>query len=227
VTRLLALVSAPPLEAASVRHVELLLLQPTTVMVVVITSAGGVTKRTFTFSSPVDPGLASWAREYLNESLAGVQLGTRTFRQRFDDPGLGPRERAFLDALRPAFDGLTAQDQRLYVGGAAGLLGEARADELEACQRLLEVLEQRATVLELMGDAIGPRRAFVRVGEELENPALRDAALVGSTYGLANRALGSVSLLGPVRMDYEKALRTVRGAAHELSRFIEQVYDEN
>jgi heat-inducible transcriptional repressor len=227
VTRLLALVSAPPLESASVRHVELLVLQPTVVMVVVITSAGGVTKRTFTFAAPVDPGLAAWAREYLNESLTGVQLGTSAFRRRFDEPGVGPRERMFLDALRPAFDHLAAQDQRLYVGGAAGLLGDARADELEACQRLLEVLEKRATVLQLIGEAVGPRRTFVRVGEELENPALRDAALVGSTYGLANRALGAVSLLGPVRMDYEKALRSVRGAAHELSRFIEEVYEDN
>ena len=45
VTRLLALVSAPPLQTATVRHVEVLLLQPQVVMVVVITSTGGVTKR--------------------------------------------------------------------------------------------------------------------------------------------------------------------------------------
>ena len=45
VTRLLALVSAPPLEATTVVRVEVLLLQPEVVMVVVITSAGGVTKR--------------------------------------------------------------------------------------------------------------------------------------------------------------------------------------
>ena len=56
VTRLLALVSAPPLEAATVRHVEVLLLQPNVVMVVVITSTGGVTKRRYAFAEPVDPG---------------------------------------------------------------------------------------------------------------------------------------------------------------------------
>ena len=49
---------------------------------------------------------------------------------------------------------------------------------------------------------------------------------MGAAYGLANRVLGSVSLLGPVRMDYEKAIRTVRSAAWELSRFVESVYDE-
>src|SRR5919202_7108428 len=59
VTRLLALVSAPPLESTTVRHVEVLLLQPRTVMVVVITSTGGVSKRIFTFDANVDLGLAN------------------------------------------------------------------------------------------------------------------------------------------------------------------------
>src|ERR671934_849240 len=66
-TRLAALVSAPPLESSTVRHVEVLLLQPQIVMVVAITSTGGVTKRIFPFESPVDPGLADWAGVYLNE----------------------------------------------------------------------------------------------------------------------------------------------------------------
>src|SRR5262249_23452809 len=76
VTRLLALVSAPPLEATTVVRVEVLLLEPELVMVVVITSAGGVTKRNFHFEDPVDSGLAKWANEYLNETVSGLQLGT-------------------------------------------------------------------------------------------------------------------------------------------------------
>src|SRR3954453_2924802 len=122
VTRLLALVSAPPLEATTVVHVEVLLLQPEVVMVVVITSAGGVTKRIFHFDDPVDLGLAQWAGEYLNETVSGLQLGTTLLRRRFDDAGIGPRERAFLAALRPAFTELVSAEQRLYVGGAADLL---------------------------------------------------------------------------------------------------------
>jgi len=113
------------------------------------------------------------------------------------------------------------------VGGAASLLGEVRADELEACQRLLEALEKRAAILELLGETLGSRMPFVRVGVELENPALREVALVGASYGLSTRTLGAVSLIGPLRMDYEKAIRSVRAAAHELSRFVEAVYEEN
>src|SRR5438105_6130594 len=76
-THLLALVSAPALQAETVRHVDVLLLQPEVVMVLVITSAGAVSKRLASFDEPVDPGLANWARQYLNEQLVGVQLGTQ------------------------------------------------------------------------------------------------------------------------------------------------------
>src|SRR5579884_1955089 len=201
VTRLLALVSAPPLEATTIVHVEVLLLEPELVMVVLITSAGGVTKRTFHFEAPVDSGLAKWANEYLNEEVAGLQLGTALLRRRFDDPGLSASERAFLTALRPAFIDLVSAEQRLYVGGAADLLGEVRAEELEAYRNLFELGE---TTTE-------PRQPFVRVGHDLEHPALHEIALVGACYGLVHRALGAVSLIGPVRMDYEKALGALRG----------------
>jgi len=225
VTHLLALVSAPGLETATVRHIEVLLLQPSVVMVVTITSTGGVAKKLVTFDEPVDPGLAAWANEYLNERLTGVGLGTHLLRRRIDDAGLAPRELAFVEALRPAFVQLVRPAaQSLYVGGAASLLDDARADELEACRRLLAVLEQRAAVLELMSDAFDVRRPFVRVG--LDHPGLQGVALVGSTYGLPTRTLGTVGLLGPVRMDYSKAVRTVRAAAYELSRLVDVAYDD-
>jgi heat-inducible transcriptional repressor len=226
VTRLLALVSAPPLEATHVRHVEVLLLQPQLVMVVVITSAGGVSKRLFHFDQPVDSGLAQWAGEYLNEAVAGLQLGTALLRRRFEDEGLGAGEREFLAALRPAFIELVSAEQRLYVGGAADLLGGVRAEELDAYRSLFELVERRADLLDVLGQPSVSRHPYVRLGHELEHPALAEIALVGACYGLVHRALGAVSLVGPVRMDYEKALGAVRSAALELSHFVESIYDE-
>ena len=227
VTHLLALVSAPPLETTTVRHVEVLLLNPRTVMAVVITSTGGVAKRVVTFENPVDPGLAKWAGEYLNERVAGLRLGTTRLRRELEEPSLPPAEREFLSALRPAFTDLLQAEQRLYVGGAAGLLDEAGEDQVDIYRHVPVTLERRAALLGILGDVLDPRRAFVRVGGELEHPAFHDAALVGATYGLTTRALGAVGLLGPVRMDYDKAIRSVRGAAQELSRFVEEVYEDN
>jgi heat-inducible transcriptional repressor len=226
-THMLALVSAPQLQTTSVRHVEIVLLNPRTVMAVVITSTGGVAKRVVSFDDQVDAGLAKWAREYLNERLAGLRLGTNAVRRALEEPSLSTGERRFLAALAPVFTDVLQTEQRLYLGGAAELLEGARDDELDLYRHVLITLERRAALLALLGEALDPLRTWVRVGGELDNPALQDAALVGATYGLTNRALGAVGLLGPVRMDYEKAIRSVRGAAQELSRFVEDVYEDN
>ena len=224
VSRLLALVSAPALHAATVRHAEVLLLQPNVVMVVVITSAGGVTKLRYAFTEPVDPGLTTWAAEYLNERLVGSRLGSRAVKIAFEEPSLSSRERAFLLVVRGAFEQAADEDRRLFFGGTAGLLDEMRVEEIGAYRSLMEALEKRAALLDVLAQRGVPQRSFARVGEELEQPGLRALALVGTTYGLTHETLGTVSLLGPLRMDYDKALRSVRAAAHELSRFVEEAY---
>lgn len=226
VTDLLAMVSAPPLETSTIRHVEVLALQPRVLMVVVITSTGGVTKRVFAFEEPVDPGLADWAASYLNERLAGLGLGARMLHGRLHDPSLGDAEQGFLDTLAPAFTALeeTAGDT-LYVEGAARLLAEERVQDLSQINSVMDMLERRVSLLGILRASLGERDVVVRIGSENEAPALRSLALVAASYGLPQRRLGAVSVLGPVRMDYGHAIRSVREASVALSRFVEDVYE--
>ena len=159
-TRLLALVSAPSLETASIRHIEVLTLQPTSVMVVVITSTGGVTKRVFRLDEPVDPGLVAWAGEYLEEQLVGERLGSSAVRRRLEAPELAPRERAFLALIGQTLLEVGAEaGPEVFVGGAAGLVEGARVEEVEATMRLVELLERRAAVLALVSARRSSRSA--------------------------------------------------------------------
>ncbi len=226
VTNLLAIVSAPPLETSTIRHIEVLPLQPRVLMVVVITSTGGVAKRVFAFEAPIDPGLAGWAASYLNERLAGLGLGARMLGGRLRDPSLTEGEQGFLDTLAPAFTALeeTAGDT-LYVEGTARLLVEESGQDLSELESVMEMLERRVTLLGVLRASLGDRDVVVRIGSENEAPALRSLALVAASYGLPQRRLGAVSVLGPVRMDYGHAIRSVRAASHQLSRFIEDVYE--
>jgi heat-inducible transcriptional repressor len=226
VTSLLAIVTAPPIETTTIRHVEVLLLQPQVLMVVIITSTGGVSKRVLPFERPVDPGLADWAGAYLNERLVGLGLGTRMLLSRLADPSLDPTERAFVDRLRPAFTELAAASgDSLYVEGAARLIGEHRFQDVSQLNALMDLLEHRVTLLEALQTALTRRDVFVRIGSENAPPALRTLALVGANYGLPQRNLGTVSVIGPMRMDYATAIRSVREAALALSRFVEDVYE--
>ena len=226
VTDLLAIVSAPPIQTTTIRHIEVLVLQPQVLMVVIITSTGGVSKRVFGLASPVDSGLIDWAASYLNERLVGLGLGARTLRSRLVDPTLPPTERAFLEQLAPAFTELVEMAQNtLYFDGAARLLSEYRFQDLTQLNALLELLERRVSLLGVLSAALSERDIYVRIGGENAMPALQSLSLVAANYGLPQRNLGTVSVIGPTRMDYRLAIGTVRDAAHQLSRFIEDVYE--
>src|SRR5207302_1132383 len=122
VTNLLAVVSAPSFNTATIRHIEVLALQPQVVMVLIITSTGGVSKVLSTFERPVDPGLLTWACEYLRERLVGMGLGARMLHQRLVEPSLSTVEQAFIERLVPAFGDLESDaEDELYVEGTAHL----------------------------------------------------------------------------------------------------------
>ena len=223
-TDLLAAVTAPPLHTATIKHIEVLLLQPQIALVVVITSSGTVTKRAFTFEQPVDAGLADWAASYLNERLAGTDLGALTLQSKLLLPELSRTERGFLEAIAPVFSDLpdTVEDT-LYIDGTSRLL--SGGNDISEMNDLIRMLERRVTVLSVLRSALGESTVYLRIGAENQVPELHSASVVAANYGLGHRTLGAVSVIGPVRMDYRNAIVSVRAAATALSSFVEEVYE--
>jgi transcriptional regulator of heat shock response len=113
----------------------------------------------------------------------------------------------------------------LYTDGAARLLSEAHFADLPRIDRLMIALEGHADVLGMLRSALEERSVFLWIGNENPQPELRSVSVVGANYGLGHRNLGSVGVVGPLRMDYATAIASVQGAARELSRYFETVYD--
>jgi heat-inducible transcriptional repressor len=225
-TNLLAVATAPAVERARIHRVEVMTLPAGVVMVVVITSAGGVSKFLRTFEAPIDPGLVAWAAEYLNERVGGFPIGARMLAQRLSsDPDLGSRERAFVDQLAPAFSELGGGgEDLLYIDGTSRLLGAHRLGSIEEVNELMALIEERVALVELLRRALAERGTFVRIGRENDVPGLQTLAIVASPYGVMAQKLGTVSVIGPVRMDYATAIASVQAVARQLSRFVEDVY---
>jgi heat-inducible transcriptional repressor len=225
VTDLVALATAPPLASTTIHRVEVLRLQPTKVVAIAIASTGAIAKRVFDFEEPVDPGLVEWASSYLNESLTGLAVGARMIANRLASPELGRVEAEFVATLAPAFTDLEHEaGESLYVEGASRLLSEEHADDLPRADRLMTALERRASLLSMLRSTLDERSVFLWIGGENPQPELRSVSVVGANYGLAHRNLGSVGVVGPLRMDYANAIASVRSAARELSRYCESVY---
>src|SRR5436309_3214609 len=130
-------------------------------------------------------------------------------------------------SLSPVFTELEdgAHDS-LYVEGTSRLLRADRLGEVSELNALMDMLETRVTLLGVLQTALTERDVLVRIGAENEAPGLRSLALVAAAYGLPQRRLGTVSVIGPLRMDYGRAIHAVRDAASQLSSFIAEVYDE-
>ena len=77
----------------------------------------------------------------------------------------------------------------------------------------------------ILQHALEAPRVFLRIGQENERMELKSLSVVASPYGPPNRHLGAVSVIGPVRMDYGRAISSVRAAADELTRFVGELYE--
>jgi heat-inducible transcriptional repressor len=227
VTDLVAMATAPaPGAAATIHRVEVLPLAPNRVVVIAIASSGDVARRVFEFDRAVDTGLVAWASSYLNESLSGLGVGARMIAGRLSDPALRPQEAEFVATLGTAFTELERDaGGDLYVDGASRLLSEQHLPDLPRADELMTALERRADVLRMLQATIDESSVFLWIGGENPQPELRSVSVVGANYGLGHRNLGTVGVVGPLRMDYATAISSVRSAARELSRYFETVYD--
>jgi heat-inducible transcriptional repressor len=226
VTDLVAMATAPPLASATIHRVEVLRLQANKVVVIAIASTGDVARRVFEFDQPVDRGLVEWASSYLNESLSGLGIGARMTAARLTDPELDRVEADFVATLGSAFTEFEREaGSDLYMDGASRLLSDAHFADLPHADELMTALERRADVLQMLRSSLDERSVFLLIGGENPQPELRSVSVVGANYGLGHRNLGAVGVVGPLRMDYATAIASVRGAARELSRYFEAVYD--
>jgi heat-inducible transcriptional repressor len=226
-TNLLALVLAPRMSGARLCHVELLTLHPSQLMYVFIVSTGAVMKGVIDWPRAIDPGLVEWARTYLNETFDDQTLTARLIRRALDNPELSAREAGFLRALAPALEKLVDEQyqEELYVGGASRLLARPRLQDVSSLHDLLALLEERFLLLRVLRAALGRGTVVVRIGSEHEATALQPFSVVAASYGLPQRSLGTVSLVGPTRMDYEMAIATVRETAQLLSELVGERYE--
>jgi heat-inducible transcriptional repressor len=127
----------------------------------------------------------------------------------------------------PAFERLVDEQyqEELFVGGTSRLLVEPRLQDVSSLRDLLSLLEERFLLLRVLRAALGTGTVVVRIGSEHKASALQPFSVVAASYGLPQRRLGTVSLVGPTRMDYETAIATVRDTAQLLSDLVGERYE--
>ena len=219
-TQQVAIVQYPTLTRSTVRHVELVEMTPSRLLVVLITSTGRVEQRVVELPAPVAETLIADLRARLNTATVGRRLPDAAQRaselvgtaDRPDRPVVA----VVLSALVEACSDYRS-DERVLVGGTANL---ARfGDDFDVSIRpLLEAIEEHVVLLRLLGEAGDPSAVTVRIGHEVPYEELSATSVVASGYGPQRDALATLGIVGPTRMDYPGSIAAVRAVARYVGR---------
>jgi heat-inducible transcriptional repressor len=220
-TRQVAMVQYPTLSRSTVRHIELVALAPSRLLVVVILSTGRVEQRIVELGSELTDRALAELRTRLNSAVAGEVIAEAVTALHGAVPAVnGATTAAVVDVL---VDVLVDQrsDERIVVGGAANL---ARyGDSFDSAVRpLLEALEEHVVLLKLLGEASTGGAVTVTIGAEGPYEQLSATSVVTTGYGPHDEAVATLGIVGPTRMDYPGTMAAVRAVARYVSRILDE-----
>lgn len=223
-TRQVAIVQYPTLSRSTVRHVELVTLTGTRLLLVLILSTGRVEQRVVELPEPLDEETVARLRTALNRAASGEKLADAAERvgevpdefEVDDRPPVSVVAAALMEAMSDH-----RSDERVVVGGTANL---ARfGDGFDASIKpMLEALEEHVVLLKLLGEATSPSTLTVRIGHEVPYQELTTTSVVATGYGPGDEALATLGIVGPTRMDYPGTMATVRAVARYVSKILDE-----
>ena len=111
-------------------------------------------------------------------------------------------------------------ENRIFLQGTSRLLDKTELFEMSKLRSLFENLEEKAKLVRLLSDFISLDRVKVLIGSEINFPNVQDCSLVLSHYGYSNQVLGSLGIIGPKRIPYDKIIPLVDRVAKRLSMAI-------
>ena len=223
-TRQVAIVQYPTLSRSTVRHVELVTLSSTRLLLVLILSTGRVEQRVVEVPETLDDERLHALRTRLNRAVIGEKLNVATERLVTLPDEVDQEERtpvAVVVATLVEAMSDHRSDERVVVGGTANLarFGEGFDATIKP---MLEALEEHVVLLKLLGEATSPSTLTVRIGHEVPHQDLSTTSVVATGYGPGDEALATLGIVGPTRMDYPGTMATVRAVARYVSRILDE-----
>ena len=217
-THQVAVVQYPTLSRSTVRHVELVALAPTRLLVVLILSTGRVEQRLVELEQPVSDDDLADVRSTVHRAVIGETIAVALTALRGLDGG-GVATASVVATLVDAMSDHRS-DERVVVSGAANLARYGDSFDVDV-RPLLEALEEHVVLLKLLG-AAHSGGVLVRIGHEGPNEELSSTRVVSTGYGPGDEALASLGIVGPTRMDYPGTMVAVRAVARYVSRILDE-----
>ncbi len=208
------------------KHIEFVRLDATNALVVLVGRDGQVENRVL----PLPPGLPASALTQASNYLASFVVGKTLAEARRDLEKRRAEQKAELDELTTnlieaglaTLNDVTSGEPTLIVRGRANLLNEAMAsDDLARVRQLLDELEAKRGLIDLLSDSETAEGVRIFIGSENKLFSLSGSSVILSPYKDANdKVVGVLGVIGPTRLNYARIVPVVDYTAHVVSRLV-------
>ncbi|HLB95261.1 MAG TPA: heat-inducible transcriptional repressor HrcA [Nitrospiria bacterium] len=218
------IVMAPNLSNTLFKRLEFITLRRDHLLVILVTQDGFIQNRIIEVTEDLEQADLDRIASYLNEQFSGLDLQEvrrRLLHQMGEEKEL--YDRILSKAIELGQKALSAQpESELYLGGTANILNLPEFADLEKMKALFRAFEEKAVIVKLLNKCLDAEGVQVFIGSENENEGMEHCSLVVTNYKRGSRTLGTLGVIGPTRMEYERVIPLVDHTAKLLTRLLEQ-----
>jgi heat-inducible transcriptional repressor len=223
ITKHAGVVLMPRPSALYFRRIEFVRLREDRLLAILVGQNGQVQNKLVTIDFAVSPGELVQASNYLNELLKEVPIDEARARIQAEME----QERALYDALaaKALKLGFAATDihsgERMLIEGAGSFLEMPEFADIERMRALFRALDEKNKLLNLLDRVQRANEMQIFIGAESDFSSAGEVSVIASPYGTHEQVLGTVGVIGPTRMDYQRVIPLVKLTAEVLSRVLD------
>ncbi len=224
-SRQAGLVLMPQISALVFNHIEFIRIQQKRILVVLVARSGMVENKVIEAEEDVSQENLDRITRYLNDEFTGLTLQevrTRVVermsqdKERFD--------RLMHTALELSHKALMEDESlkdAVHVEGASNIFAQPEfADNVAKLKEIFEAFEEKGRLVGLLDRCMTAGGLVILIGAENETEWMESCSIVAQTYGYNERALGTLGIIGPKRMQYARIMALVDSTAKALSRVL-------
>ena len=218
-TNYATMVSTPKAQTNRIKFVQLSVLEEKSLLCTVVSDKNHVVNKIVKVSKGVNQEIVVRLNVALNTVLAGlsieeINLGVmNTLASQ-----AGEFESVVSEVLKAITEAIATEEQmKIYTSGATNIFKYPELSDKERASQLLTTLEEKSQLTELINEGDEKTGIQVYIGSESPVQSMKDCSVVTATYELEDGFKGTIGIIGPKRMDYEKVVDALRNVKEQLS----------
>lgn len=226
-TKYTAIVTMPQFKKAKLKHIQLIPLDLKSVILVLVTDGNIVRNHVIPIARPMKPEALYRLSDVLNRNLAGLAVSEMNLPLIQKIKHESQIESEMMESLLGAINDTMqyADDVDVFTAGTTNILNFPEFSDISRARALMEFFQQKDQMLHLIGNDEHDKSGGslqIRIGSENQAEQLQDCSIVTATYHYNHRSIGSISVVGPMRMDYDKVVSALEYLTKDFPQFFEE-----